>query len=595
MSETGASGSNPAAKGKSALNDWVRALEATAQIPKQPTVTLPTLIGDLAGRFGDAPALLSDRESLSYRQLAERVNRYANWALAQGIGRGDVVALLMADGPEYLAVWLGVTRVGAVVALLNPSLAGDALAHAITVAGAVGVVAGQEFADRIREILPRLTAQLKCWSSGGSAPGFSELDLDEISGEPPDCPPPRISDRALCIYTSGTTGLPKAANVSHYRIMQWCYWFAGLLDTKPHDRMYNCLPLHHSVGGIVAVGSVLVNGGSVVLPGRFSASRFWDDIVRWDCTLFQYIGELCRYLVNTPPHPKETAHRIRLCAGNGLAGDVWPRFQSRFNLPRILEFYAATEGSFSLYNVEGEPGSIGRIPPFLRHRFPVALAKFNVDAEQPVRGPDGLCIRCGPGEAGEALGLIAESAGRFEGYTDPQASKKKVLRDVFAPGDAWFRTGDLMRRDERGFFYFVDRIGETYRWKGENVSTTEVAAVIATCPGVLETVVYGVRIPGADGRAGMAAITVSAGFDAAALRQHLAERLPEYARPLFLRIRNEIEATATFKPKKQDLMAQGYDPAATAEPIYFNDRTSDAFIPLDQPLYEQISPGDLKL
>ena len=294
-------------------------------------------------------------------------------------------------------------------------------------------------------------------------------------------------DRALYIYTSGTTGLPKAANVSHFRLMQWSHWFAGMMDTRPNDRMYNCLPMYHSIGGVVAIGAPLVNGGSVVIRERFSASHFWDDVVEWNCTLFQYIGELCRYLVNSPPHPREAEHRLRLCCGNGLRPDVWEEFKRRFRIPQILEFYAATEGNFSLYNCEGKPGAIGRIPSFLAHRFPMALVKFDIETGEPIRNEEGFCIRCSANEVGEAIGKILDGGSspgsRFEGYTDKEASDRKILRNVFMNGDAWFRTGDLMRRDENGYFYFVDRVGDTFRWKGENVSTTEVADDDLRVPG----------------------------------------------------------------------------------------------------------------
>ncbi len=405
-------------------------------------------------------------------------------------------------------------------------------------------------------------------------------------------------DTALYIYTSGTTGLPKAAKVSHFRLMQWSHWFAGMMDTRSSDRMYNCLPMYHSIGGVVATGATLVNGGSVVLRQRFSASHFWDDVVEWNCTLFQYIGELCRYLVNSPPHPREAEHRLRLCCGNGLRPDVWDEFKRRFRIPQILEFYAATESNFSLYNCEGKPGAIGRIPSFLAHRIPVALIKFDIETGEPIRNEEGFCIRCSANEVGEAIGKILDGSSpgsRFEGYTDKEASDRKILRNVFVNGDAWFRTGDLMRRDESGYFYFVDRVGDTFRWKGENVSTTEVADTISAYPGVIEAVVYGVAIPGTEGRAGMAAIVVSEDFDLVAFRQHLAERLPEYARPLFLRIRCEIEMTATFKPKKQDLSREGYDPNITADAIYFDDRVRQSFVKLDAVLYERLQNGNVRL
>jgi fatty-acyl-CoA synthase len=356
--------------------------------------------------------------------------------------------------------------------------------------------------------------------------------------------------------------------------------------------------MYHSVGGVVATGAALVNGGSVLIRQRFSASRFWDDVVECDCTLFQYIGELCRYLINSAPHHRETEHRIRLCCGNGLRPEVWEKFKRRFRIPQILEFYAATEGNFSLYNCEGKPGAIGRIPSFLAHRFPAVLIKCDIRTGEPVRSSEGFCVPCSANETGEAIGKILDDSGRacqFEGYSDKDASDRKILRNVFVNGDAWFRTGDLMRKDERGYFYFVDRVGDTFRWKGENVSTTEVAETVSACPGVIEAVVYGVMIPGTEGRAGMAAVITSRDFDMAAFRQHLAVRLPEYARPLFLRVLEEIEMTPTFKPKKQDLAREGYDPAVTADAIYFNDRVSQSFVKVDAMLYERLQTGDMRL
>jgi fatty-acyl-CoA synthase len=380
--------------------------------------------------------------------------------------------------------------------------------------------------------------------------------------------------------------------------MQWSYWFAGLMDTRSSDRLYNCLPMYHSVGGVLAAGAVLVAGGSVVIRETFSAREFWSDLVRWDCTLFQYIGELCRYLLHTNPHPHEKEHRIRLCCGNGLRPDVWNGFKQRFRIPQILEFYAATEGNVSLVNVEGVPGAIGRVPPFLAHRFPAALVKYDGHRDAPARDPRGFCVRCGPNEVGEAIGqLLMDSSNvgsRFEGYTDELASEKKILRDVFEPGDAWFRTGDLMHKDERGYFYFVDRIGDTFRWKGENVATSEVSEAICAFPGIREANVYGVTIPGTDGRAGMAAIAAGDELDLAAFRRHLIDRLPEYARPVFLRFADDLEVTATFKHTKSALVREGYNPVATGDAIYFDDRERQAFVRLDKGLYDRIQTGRIR-
>lgn len=410
---------------------------------------------------------------------------------------------------------------------------------------------------------------------------------------------PEARDRALYIYTSGTTGAPKAAAISHLRLMQWTHWFAGMMDTGPDDRLYNCLPMYHSTGGVVATGAALLNGAAVVIRRKFSASRFWDDVAEQGCTIMQYIGELCRYLVQSPPHPREQEHRLRLCCGNGLRGDIWQLFQDRFRIPRILEFYAATEGSFSLYNCEGEPGALGRVPAFLAHRFPLALIKVDVATGEPARGADGFCQRCGADEIGEAIGAVGahdkSAGGRFEGYTDAEASERKLLRGAFATGDTWYRTGDLMRRDARGFFYFVDRLGDTFRWKGENVSTTEVAEAIGGCEGVVEALVYGVAVPGTEGRAGMAAIVPAPSFRLEALREELQTKLPDYARPRFVRLRERLATTGTFKPLKQQLLGEGYDPGASADPVYFDDRQQRAFIRLDPTLYMRLQSGELRL
>lgn len=569
---------------KEARDAWIRALQRTAPIPQNPTLTLPVVIERMAGVRPDALALIDQTETLSYRALADRARGYAGWASRNGIGQGHVVCLFMRNCAEYMAIWLGITRIGGVVALINTQLAGDALIHAIDIVAPKHLVVGPELTEAVDAVRPRLRSKPAIWTECDPGDGIS------------DYTPPSLTDRALCIYTSGTTGYPKAANVSHARLMQWSHWFAGMMDAGPTDRMYNCLPMYHSVGGVVATGAMLVSGGSVVIREKFSASRFWDDIAANDCTVFQYIGELCRYLVNLPPSPSETRHRLRLSCGNGLRPDVWGEFRRRFHIPRNLEFYAATEANFSLYNCEDEPGAIGRIPPFLSHRFPVALVKFDVSAGEPVRGGDGLCQRCGPDEIGEAISRISaggKTGAPFEGYTDQAASAKKILRDVFAPGDAWFRSGDLMRKDARGFYYFVDRIGDTFRWKGENVSTAEVSEAVASWPGVSEAVVYGVAVPGADGRAGMATIVTGPGFDFALLRRRLGAALPEYARPLFLRVRDAIDATGTFKPMKQALMRDGYDPNVTTDAIYVDDRAQDAFVRIDTALYEQIEEGRL--
>jgi fatty-acyl-CoA synthase len=592
-----------AANAKFAREAWIRALERTAAIDRD-GLTLPVLITRLAQQFDAAPALVSAEATLTYGELAARCHQYARWGVSLGLRAGDTVCLMMANCAEYMAVWLGLSRIGASIALINSQLAGEPLVHSINIVMPKAVIVGGDLAPRLTAVRGRLGASVSCWVYGQGAQDLRPLaaELARFPGgelSDAECAPPAIDGIALYIYTSGTTGLPKAAKVSHYRVMQWSHWFAGLLDTGPSDRMFNCLPLYHSVGGVVAMGATLVGGGAVIIRPRFSASDFWRDVRDERCTLFQYIGELCRYLVNAPHQDIETAHALRIACGNGLRPEVWEIFQSRFNIPRILEYYASTEGNFSLYNCEGLPGAIGKIPAFLAHRLPVALLRFDVDSGEPKRNAAGFCERCLPNEVGEAVGLIPgtgkELAGRFEGYADSAASERKVLRNVFRDGDSWYRTGDLMRRDERGFYYFVDRVGETFRWKGENVSTAEVLTALTASRGVLDGVVYGVTVPGADGRAGTAALVVDATFDLTAFRAHLQERLPAYARPVFVRLIRSIESTGTFKPRKQDLVQAGFDPARISDPLYFDDPRAQAYVALDAALFAAISAGAVRV
>ncbi len=591
------------ANAKIAREAWIRALERTASIAAA-GVTLPTVIDRLAGRFEGAAALVSPEAALTYRQLSIRCNQYARWGIARGLGPGDTVCLMMSNCAEYMAVWLGLSRIGVAVALVNTNLAGEALIHSVNIVTPRAIIVSGESAARLWEVRARLPPKLFCRVQGQAAADFPPLgpELDRLSGEEvrhTECAQAPIDATALYIYTSGTTGLPKAAKVSHYRIMQWSHWFAGLMDSGPNDRMYDCLPLYHSVGGVVATGATLVGGGAVVIRAKFSASDFWRDVRDEHCTLFQYIGELCRYLTNAPHQDIETAHRLRIACGNGLRPEVWEAFQSRFKIPRILEYYASTEGNFSLYNCEGLPGAIGKIPSFLAHRLPVALLRFDVDTGEPLRNGDGFCERCQPHEVGEAVGQIpaasSELAGRFEGYADKEASARKVLRNVFKEGDSWYRTGDLMRRDERGFYFFVDRVGETYRWKGENVSTAEVLTALTAAPGVLDGVVYGVEVPGADGRAGTAALVVDARFDLARFRADVARRLPAYARPVFVRLLHNLETTGTFKPRKQELVQAGFDPSRITDPLFFDDPRAQAYVPLDGALFAAILSGSIRI
>ena len=565
----------------------------------------PHTISDIFEGFarakpGNVAVLYQDRV-LSYADLAAGANRYAHWALAQGIKRGDVVVLFVEGCPEYLMAWLGLVKLGAIAALINTNLRGAALAHSIAIAKARHAIVGLELAQAYDDAMTGAEARPVVWVMGGAAPGSEDLDaaLREASPLALDKAVREgltAKDNAFYIYTSGTTGLPKAANFSHMRMLYMMYGFAGALDAKESDRMYDALPLYHSTGGVCAVGVALTTGGSLVIRRKFSVHEFWNDCFRYRPTFFQYIGELCRYLLNAPPGPHERDHAIRAITGNGLRPEIWDAFQRRFAIPKIIEFYGATEGNVSMLNYDGKKGAVGRVPSYMRGLIPTRIVRFDVEKEMPVRDADGFCIECGDDEAGEAVGRVRNEAGAtFEGYTGRADTEKKLLRDVFQKGDVWFRTGDLMRRDAQGYFTFVDRIGDTFRWKGENVATSEVAEALSVVPGIAEANVYGVAVPGQDGRAGMAALVATPDFDPAAVGRALERNLPAYARPAFLRLMPAIETTGTFKQRKVELVREGFDPAHIAEPLYWRNPESGAYERLDGMRYAEIAAGKVKL
>jgi fatty-acyl-CoA synthase len=589
------------------LSGALRALRATTHIGRNRSRVFPHVVSELAAAHGDRVALISHRETYSYAELEARANAYARWARAHGVAKGDVVALLMPNRPDYLALWIGVTRVGGVVALLNTNLTGAPLAHCVSIVKPKHVVvsADLEAAYLSAGHLVAVDPEPVVWLHESGFSDWPRIDeaVAALSGAalPPDeLPALDIDDKALFIYTSGTTGHPKAANINHYRLMAISHGFYGAMGVRPTDRMYDCLPMYHTVGGVIAACSPLIGGASVVIRERFHATRFWDDVVASECTLAEYIGELCRYLIHTPECEAEKRHKLRLVCGNGLRPDVWPIFAERFKVPTILEWYAATEGNVALFNFDGTPGAVGRIPWYMKHKFPTKIVRFDVEAGEPVRGPDGLCVECGPDEVGEVVGRIlndpSKPSARFEGYADPEATKKKILTDAFEKGDRWFRTGDLMKKDASGYFFFIDRIGDTFRWRGENVATSEVSETISVFPGVKEVTVYGVAVPGYDGRAGMAVVVAeSEGVDLEALYAFLERQLPHFARPVFLRLGRELEVTGTFKQRKIELVKEGCDPTVVPDPILLNHPIDRRFAPFDVELYEAVVAKRLRL
>lgn len=533
----------------------------------------------------DAPdelAFVMGDERLTWKQLDVASSKVAHDLHWRGVRPGQVVGLLAGNSPRYVATLLGIARVGATAALINHHLAGRPLAHAVTSAKAVQAIADDARAGGLREALSESTSVVT----------YAELDAASHPAAP--FPPARGDGDYVFIYTSGTTGLPKPCRISHARALLAGAAFGNVLFAfEPGDVLYSVLPLYHASALLLGVGSCVLTRTPMALRESFSAREFWPDVTRYGATAILYIGELCRYLVASPPHPDERNHSIRVAVGNGLRPDVWERLEERFAIPTVREFYAATEAPGFIVNLAGRIGSVGRVP--LRRGGPLRLAKFDVGAGSHPRDDDGFMMDCDADEAGELLvhlpNLTFSAATEFLGYTDGEATEAKILRNCFLPGDRYFRTGDLLRRDADDFFYFVDRIGDTFRWKGENVSTAEVADVLATAPGVAEATVVGVEVPGHEGKAGLVAIVLEPGHAfAPASFWKAAQELPAYAQPRFVRVIDAMQTTGTYKIQKTQLEREGVTPG---EDVFC--RTDAGYEPLDANRWSAIEAGRLRL
>jgi fatty-acyl-CoA synthase len=487
----------------------------------------------------------------------------------------------------------GVTRVGATTALVNNHLEGHPLSHAVKSSGARVAIVDMHSIEAVRA-RDDLKEQLHTVFTFG--PGDFEEKLAAAPTRPFPRVPMKASDDYVYIYTSGTTGLPKPCKVSHGRGLVAGSSFGPLFfGFQPGDKLYNVLPLYHSNALLLGTGGCIMTRTPMALRPTFSAKAFWDDVQRYRATAMIYIGELCRYLLNTPESAAEKNNSLRIALGNGMRADVWEPFQKRFGIEQIREFYGATEAPGIIVNLSGKTGAVGRVPA--RRLSKLKIVRYNVDVDDYVRDSSGLCIECMPGEVGELLIKLLDSprsaASEFRGYTDASATDKKIVHDVFEHGDRFYRSGDLMRYDEEDFFYFVDRIGDTYRWKGENVSTAEVADVLSNAPGVRETTVLGVQVPGMEGQAGLAALVLENGkFDPDAF-WHVAQGLPSYAQPRFVRILDGFDTTATFKIQKVALRKEGIDPVRHAGKIYV--RQDRGYAPLTPELWSEIEAGGGRL
>jgi len=535
-----------------------------------------------AARFGDRVFIRFGEQQVTYREANATANRYAAVLAARGVGRGDVVGIMLRNSPNTVLMMLAAVKCGAIAGMLNYHQRGEVLAHSLGLLDAKVLVAESDLVDAVDE----------CRGSGVEP--MTIEDIERLAATAPTANPPSASavlakDTAFYIFTSGTTGHPKASVMTHKRWLAALAAFGGLgLRLKGSDTLYSCLPLYHNNALTVAIGSAINSGSTLALGKSFSASRFWDEVIASEATAFIYIGEVCRYLLNQPEKPTDRAHKVRLVAGNGLRPEIWDDFTSRFGIARVCEFYAASEGNTAFINMFNVPKSTGCSP------LPLAYVHYDPDTGEPLRGDDGRVQRVPTGEPGLLLSPVSRLQ-PFDGYTDPKASEKKLVRNAFRDGDCWFNTGDVMSPQGMGHAAFVDRLGDTFRWKGENVATTQVERALAGDKSVEECTVFGVEIPRTGGRAGMAAIKLRDGaeFDGKALARTVYDQLPTYALPLFVRVVESMEHTTTFKSRKVDLREQGYDLQGLGieDPLYVLAGRGEGYVPFYDEYPDEVATG----
>lgn len=581
-----------------------RAVTAEIEVKRcrRNNVTVPQTFKKRVDLYPNKPCFFFEDRVWTYSDINKYSNQIA-WVFQNaGYVKGDAVALMMPNRPEYVAIWLGLGKLGVVTALINTNLRQQSLIHCLRIAKVRSIIYVEDYSSVLNDIkdsIEGIERYKVCFKSETCENDVIDLNklLSEASTEEPIVKDqPGYRDKLLYIYTSGTTGLPKVAIVlnSRYLLVEMPF---RLLGIKSNDILYNPNPLYHTAGGMIGVGFAILKGIPNVLRAKFSVSAYWTDCIKYNCTTAQYIGEMCRYLLNAPPKPQDRAHRLRLMFGNGMRPQIWDQFVTRFNIKRVAEFYGSSEGNANIANLDGKAGAIGFVPLLIPRRFhPLAIIRVHSETYEPIRGPNGLCIRAETNEPGMFIGLIKEGNAlrEFNGYLDQEASNRKIIQDVFVKGDKAFLTGDILVEDEYGYIYFKDRVGDTFKWKGENVATAEVEGVISNIVGQRDATVYGVQVPGMEGRAGMAAIVdPDSLLDFKALAEGLEKALPAYARPIFLRIVKELEMTGTFKLKKVNLQKEGFDPSKIQDKMYFLSGNNE-YVEITPKLYQEIISGSKK-
>ncbi len=577
----------------------IKPFKAILSMKNDDPLSMGTVLEKNATVYGDRPALLYENRTISHREFNETINRYAHFFIEKGVHKGDNAMVLVDNRPELLTIIGALSKIGAVSSLINPNQRGDVLMHSINLTRGKVFIVGEELLDAfesIRADLELTENDLLLYQREGNNKTSPKryVDLEEaVSAHPTTNPDTTksvtLGDPFAYVFTSGTTGMPKAAVQTHRRWFTAQYWFGKIvMNLKPSDVHYCTLPFCHTNALHVSWGSCAGAGTAVAFRRKFSASKFWEDTRRFKANSFIYIGEICRYLMNQPPQKDDHLNPITKIVGNGLRPEIWIEFKKRFGVKYVYELYGAAEAPLIFTNMLNIDKSVGLcLTPF-------AIVKYNIDADAPVLDENGFMQKVERGEAGLLLAEISDTT-PFVGYTDGNQSNKKILKDVFEKGDTWFDSGDLIRDLGYRHAQFVDRLGDTFRWKGENVSTNEVEKVVNSFHQVSESTVYGVLIQGTEGRAGMASIipfTAVEGFDLKGYAEMIQKSLPGYAVPKFLRFKTEFDTTGTHKIKKTLLRDEGFDLEKVKDPLYVMLPGKSEYEPLTPELYQKIQEGE---
>jgi acyl-CoA synthetase (AMP-forming)/AMP-acid ligase II len=537
----------------------------------------------------------------TYSEFNQWANQISHYYASLGIKSGDTVSLMMENRPETLVNVLAITKLGAIVSMINTTQRDDVLLHSFTVVEPKMIVIGEECIDAYESIRKNVSVSSTCKhfymqdGSNNAAPeGYTDLNI-AITSSSKDNPEStklvQMKQPAYYIFTSGTTGLPKASILTHFRWVKAMGGFGlSAFRLRKDDNFYVCLPLYHNNALTVAWASIIGAGATMVLARKFSASGFWDDCRKYQVTACCYIGELCRYLLNQPPKDNDKDHSLRVMGGNGLRPDIWMEFRQRFGIHHIMELYGASECNIAFVNALNLDMTAGYCP------LSFDVVEYDIEKDTPVLDDKGFMIPVEKGEVGLLIGEVTKRS-PYEGYTNKKANISKVLTNVFKSGDSYFHSGDLVQKQGYGHVAFVDRLGDTFRWKGENVATTEVEEVANQFDQITESVVYGVQVPHTDGRAGMASITLNTelnNFDIKKFAEHVKAKLPSYAVPMFIRVSHEVEITGTFKHKKGDLKKQGFDLSLVDEPMFVLLPKTDEYQPVTKKWIEKLNAGEIQ-